>query len=51
MTKNIDSNKCFEVSDDEGEIHLLINIKYTVIVTETGSHHPKYSILHETGIL
>ena len=29
--------KMLEVTDDEGEIHLLKGLKYTVIVTDTGS--------------
>ena len=38
MNENIESNKSLEVTDDEGEIHFLINITYTVIVAEPGSH-------------
>ena len=34
MTVSIESNKILEVTDDEVAIHLLINIKYIVIVTE-----------------
>ena len=37
-----------EVTDDEGEIHLLINRKHTVIVEDTGSPiitTPYYTIL------
>ena len=32
LTEIISSYTVLEVTDDEGEIHLLINIKYTVIV-------------------
>ena len=38
MNERIESNTIFEVTYDKGEIHLLINIKYTVIVTDTGYH-------------
>ena len=34
MTKRIDFNTIFEVTDSEGTIHLLINTKYTVIFAE-----------------
>ena len=34
MTK---SCKMLEVTDDEGAIHLLIGLKYTMIVADTGS--------------
>ena len=35
MTERIESYKVVEVTDDEGAIHLLINIKYTLIVAGT----------------
>ena len=48
MTESIESNKILEGTDYEGEIHLLINIKYTVIVVDTVSpiiNNPHYMIL------
>ena len=33
-TERIESYKILEVTDDEGAIHLLINIKYTVIAAD-----------------
>ena len=37
MTKNIDYNTTLEVTDDEGSIHLLMNIKCKVTVPKTSS--------------
>ena len=37
MNEKIESNTILEVTDDEGSIQLLINIKYIVIVADTGS--------------
>ena len=35
MNKNIEFNEIIEVTDDEGSIHLLLNIKYKVIERDT----------------
>ena len=53
MTERIESNKTLEVTDDEGANHLLISIKYTVIVVETvspirNSRHPTSRVFCET---
>ena len=48
ITESIESNKMLEVTDDEGEIQLLIGLKCTLIVTDTGSPiltTPHYMIL------
>ena len=48
MTERIESNTSLDVADDEGSIHLLINLKYTVIVTDPRSpikNTPHYMIL------
>ena len=37
ITKRIESYKVLDVTDNELAIHLLLNIKYTVIVADTGS--------------
>ena len=37
ITESIESCKMLKVIDDGREIHLLICIKYTVIVADTGS--------------
>ena len=34
MNETIESNTILEVTDDKGEINLLINLKYTVIVAD-----------------
>ena len=39
MTEMIEYNTIFKVTDDEGEIHLLVNLRYTVIVTEAITLH------------
>ena len=43
-----------EVTDDEGEIHLLTNLKYTVIMADTDSpilttQHSMSLVLYETN--
>ena len=45
----IESYTILEVTDDEGEIHLLINIKYTLIVADTRS--PILTTPHSTSIV
>ena len=37
ITESIYSCKILEVTDDDGAIHLLIGLKYTVIMADTGS--------------
>ena len=34
MTERLDYNTILEVTDDEREIHLLLNLKYIVIVVD-----------------
>ena len=51
MTEMIESNKILEATDDEGAIFLLINIKYTVIVSEPVPTHSKYAIFNETCLM
>ena len=51
----IDSYKILEVTDDEGEVHLLVGIKYIVIVTEPRSSirnmtHSTSLVLCETKV-
>ena len=38
MNENIESNATLEVNDGEGAVHLLIKLKYTLIVTDPGYH-------------
>ena len=49
ITERIESHKILEVTDDEGEIHLLINIKYKLIVVEPG--FPFKNTSHSTGLV
>ena len=46
MNEKIESNTILEVTDDEGSIQLLINIKYIVIVADTG--YPIINTPHST---
>ena len=55
ITKRIESCKILEATDDEGAIHWLVDIKYTVIVTDTGSPipnttHPTSLVFYETRV-
>ena len=49
ITENIESYKSLEVTDDEGAIHLLIGIIYTVIVLDTGT--PVLTTPHATSLV
>ena len=49
LTEIISSCTVLEVTDDEGEIHLLINIKYTVIVA--GTVTPILTMPHFTSLV
>ena len=49
MNENIESNAILEGTDDEVSIHLLINIKYIVIVTDPGS--PIRNMPHSTSLV
>ena len=46
---NIESYKSLEVTDDEGAIHLLIGIKYIVVVVDTGN--PVLTTPHATSLV
>ena len=53
ITERIESYTVLEATNDEGAIHLLINLKYTVMVEDTGSPiitapHSKNCVLCET---
>ena len=55
ITERIESYKILEVNDDEGAIQLLINIKYTVIVADTGfpirnTPHSTSLVFYETNV-
>ena len=47
MTESIDYNTILEVTDNEGEIHLLISLKCTVIVEDPSS--PILNTPHSTS--
>ena len=49
ITERIESCKMLEVNDDEGEIHLLVGIKYTVIVADTTP--PIITTPHSTSLV
>ena len=54
--KRISFNTNLEVTDDEGLIHLLINLEYTVIVAESdltirNTPHPTNLLLCETNVI
>ena len=49
MTERIEYNTVLEVTDYEEEIHLLTNIKYTVIVIDPG--YPIRNTTHSTRLL
>ena len=55
MTENIESNIILEVTDDEGEIQLLMSLKCAVIVAETAppirnTPHSTSRLLCETKV-
>ena len=49
MTESIDYNKLLEIADDELAIHLLINLKYIVIVADPRS--PIRNMPHSTNLV
>ena len=49
MTERIDPNTTLEVTDNEGAIHLFINLKCTVMVADPGS--PILSMLHSKSLV
>ena len=49
MTEGVESNKLLEVTDDEWTIHLLINLKYTVVVADNG--YPMQNTPHYTSLV
>ena len=49
MTESIESNTIFEVTYDEGEIYLLLNLKYIVIVVEP--IYPIQNTPHSTSLV
>ena len=46
ITERIESNKILEVTDDEGAIYLLINLKFAVIREDTNLTLSRYATLH-----
>ena len=55
ITERVESYKIMEVTDYEGEIHLIIGIKYKVIVADTGipiltTPHSTSFVLCETRV-
>ena len=56
FTERIDSYKVLEVTDDEGAIHLLIGLKFTVIVKNPSSSilnmpYSKSLVFYETNVI
>ena len=51
MTEMIEYNTILKVTDDEGAIHLLVNLRYTVIVIEAHTLHSKYATFNDPFIL
>ena len=55
ITERIEPCKILEVTNDEGEIHLLIGLKYTLIVSDTVSpiltaSHSNILVFYETNV-
>ena len=49
FSERIESCRILEVTDDEGELHFLVGIKYTVIVADTVS--PILTTPHSTSLV
>ena len=49
ITERIESCKNLDITDDEVAIHLLVGLKYTVIVTYIGS--PIITMPHSTSLV